>query len=106
METVAIGDLVTVNGPGAPVDGLVFDTPSRTKIVVAVVDPKHGPVFRSVHPKALTERAQEGEHDQALRLLVRRTPVPVQGPSHAGGGGGRKGAAGFTRAPAHRATGR
>jgi hypothetical protein len=105
VETVAIGDLVTVTGPGTPVDGLVFDTPSRTKTVVAVVDPNHGPVFRSVNPKTLTERKQEGQHDQALRLLVRRTPVPVRGRGPAGGTG-KRGAAGFTRGASHRATGR
>ncbi len=105
METVAIGDLVTVTGSGAPLDGLVFDTPSRTKTVVAVVDPRHGPVFRSVNPKTLTERDAPGEHDEALRLLVRRTPGTVRGSGQAGGTT-RQGAAGFTRGASHRPTGR
>jgi hypothetical protein len=102
METVAIGDLVSVAG-GHP--GLVFDTPSRTKAVVAVIDPARGPVFRIFHPQALTERQEEGPHDQALRSLVRRTPPPVHG-SGRGGTNAQGGRAGFSRGAAHRPTGR
>ncbi len=105
METVAIGDLVTVTGPGAPLDGLVFDTPSRAKAVVAVVDPSRGPMFRIVNPKTLTPRAQAGEHDPALRQLVRRTPVPQRGSGTAGASGIR-GSAGFARGSSHRTTGK
>jgi hypothetical protein len=105
METVEVGDLVTVNGPGAPLDGLVYETPSRTKTVVAVVDPKHGPVFRSVNPDTLTERTGESKHDVALRLLVRRTQGTVRGQSHATGSA-QKRQAGFTRGASHRPTGR
>ena len=65
MESVAVGDLVVVSGTGAPTDGLVFDTPSRTKAVVAVMDPTHGPVFRTVNPRSLAPRAQPGPHDPA-----------------------------------------
>jgi hypothetical protein len=105
VETVAIGDLVSVAGAGPSVDGLVFDTPSRTKVVVAVVDRSKGPVFRTVHPETLTEREAEGPDDAALRSLVRRTPAPAHGGAR-GGSSGRKGSAGFTRGPAHRPTGR
>ena len=106
METVSIGDLVSIAGPGPSVDGLVFDTPSRTKVVVAVVDKAKGPVFRTVHPETLIERDSEGPDDPALRSLVRRTPAPAHGGGR-GGGSGRKGSAGgFTRGPAHRPTGR
>lgn len=106
MDSIAIGDLVTVNGPGAPAEGLVFDMPSATKAVVAVVDPRRGPVFRSINPQTLTARTTAGQHDQALRMLIRRTPPPLPGNGHATANGGGKGAAGFTRGSAHRPTGR
>lgn len=96
---------MSVDGDGVALDGIVFDTPSRLKVVVAVVDPGRGPVFRTVHPGTLTEREREGSDDAALRLLIRRTPPPVRGTAR-GGGGVRKGAAGFTRGASHRSTGR
>jgi hypothetical protein len=105
MEPPAIGDLVSVAGAGPAVDAIVFDAPSRSKVVVAVVDSVRGPVFHTVHPDALQERQTEGEHDQALRLLIRRTPQPVHTAARAGSGG-RKGQPGFTRGAPHRPTGR
>ncbi len=105
MDTPSIGDLVSVNGDGVALDGIVFDTPSRLKVVVAVVDPGRGPGFRTVHPGTLTEREAEGSDDAALRLLIRRTPHPARGTAP-GGAGVRKGAAGFTRGASHRTTGR
>ncbi|MGH2863148.1 MAG: hypothetical protein ACRDLT_16840 [Solirubrobacteraceae bacterium] len=106
METLAIGDLVRVSTGSDPVlDGIVFDTPSRLKVVVAVVDPGRGPGFRTVHRGALTEREKEGSDDPALRLLIRRTQPPVHGATR-GGVNARKGAAGFTRGASHRSTGR
>ena len=96
---------VAGTGAGPALDGLVFDTPSRLKVVVAVVDPVRGPVFNTVHPKALRERQTEGVNDQALRLLVRRTPQPVHAAAR-GGSEGRKGQAGFTRSAPHRSTGK
>jgi hypothetical protein len=99
------GELVKVAGAGPVLDGIVFDTPSRTKVVVAVVDPVRGPVFRTVHPKTLTEREQEGADDRALRLLVRRTPPPVHGAAR-GASAARQGRSGFKRGAAHRSTGR
>jgi hypothetical protein len=105
MEAASIGDLVTVAGGGPKLDGIVFDTPSRTKVVVAVVDPARGPVFRTVHPRTLTERTQDGPDDRALHLLVRRTPAPVRGAARDGVGVGR-GAPGHTRQAMHRTTGK
>lgn len=71
-----MGELVKVADGGPELDGIVFDTPSSTKVVVAVVDPTRGPLFRTVNPKALAERPEKGPHDEALRLLMRRTPPP------------------------------
>jgi hypothetical protein len=105
VDTHETGDLVTINGDGAPLDGIVFDTPSRLKVVVAVVDPGRGPRFRTVHPGSLTKREREAPDDAALRLLIRRTPPPVRSAAHGGTGLG-KGAAGFTRGASHRSTGR
>jgi hypothetical protein len=105
VETAAIGDLVSVAGAGPALDGIVYDTPSPSKVVVAVVDPRRGPGFRTVHPKTLTEREKEGSHDPALRLLIRRTPPPAHGAAR-GGVTGRKGRAGFTRGATHRTTGK
>lgn len=105
MNAFAIGDLVSVADGGQPLSGVVFDRPSRVKVVVAVVDPARGPGFRTVHPETLTERAKEDADDAALRLLIRRTPPPVHGAMR-DGVSGRKGAAGFTRGTSHRPTGR
>jgi hypothetical protein len=105
MESAQAGDTVTVASAGPPVDGIVFDTPSRTKVVVAVIDPKRGPVFRTVHPDALSERSDAGAHDRALRLLIRKTPPPAPGGTRGGRRAGQ-GAAGYTRSTAHRTTGR
>jgi hypothetical protein len=105
VDSTAAGDLVSVAGAGPALDGIVFDTPSRLKVVVAVVDPTRGPVFSTVHPKALSEREHEGVHDPALRLLIRRTPAPTHAAAR-GGFAGRKDRAGFTRGAPHRSTGK
>jgi hypothetical protein len=99
------GDLVKVVDGSAELDGLVFDRPSSSKAVVAVVDPTRGPVFRTVHPNTLTEREQEGPNDRALRLLVRRTPPPPSAVARGATSDGRR-RAGFSRGAAHRPTGR
>ena len=88
---------MTVAGDGPKLDGIVFDTPSATKVVVAVVDRGRGPVFRTVHPRTLSERAAEGADDRALRLLIRRTPPPARGAPAAAAARAR--AARATRAP-------
>lgn len=105
MDLSSPGELVTVDSGSAQRDGIVFDAPSRSKVVVAIVDPAKGPGFRTVHPRALTERSAEGPDDRVLNLLIRRTPSPVRAAAGSGTGGGR-GHAGHTRGAAHRTTGR
>ncbi len=105
MEPTSTGERVTVAGSGSPLHGIVFDAPSKTKVVVAVVDPGRGPVFRTFHWDELTERAQDGPDDRALRLLIRRTPQPARGAARDGAGAGR-GRAGHARGTMHRTTGK
>jgi hypothetical protein len=105
MEASSTGELVKVATGGPQLDGIVFDTPSRTKVVVAVVDPRRGPVLRTVHPRTLSERTEEGPDDRALQLLVRRTTPPVRGASGARTASGR-GNPGHTRTAGHRTTGK
>jgi hypothetical protein len=105
MDATTVGALVKVAGEGPVLDGIVFDTPSSSKVVVAVVDRSRGPGFRTVHPKLLSERTEAGPDDRALRLLVRRTPPPSTSTGR-GGTGGARGRSGHTRATMHRTTGR
>jgi hypothetical protein len=105
MESVTPGELVTFSEGGPPVDAIVFDTPSRSKAVIAMVDADRGPHFRTVHPRTLTAREEEGPDDRAIQLLVNRTPPPSRG---ARGGGPRGGRAlpAHARGAAHRPTGK
>jgi hypothetical protein len=105
MEPRRTGDLVRVGGDGPELDGIVFDTPSRAKVVVAVMDPRRGPVLRTVDATTLSEREVEGPDDRALSLLVRRTPPPVHGAARGGVAAGR-GRAGYKRGAMHRPTGK
>jgi hypothetical protein len=105
MESIRAGDLVKVADDGPEQDGIVFDTPSALKVVVAIVDPRRGPRFRTVHPRTLAERTEEGPDDPALRRLLRRTPLPSHRDGR-GGTGASHGRAGYTRAPTHRTTGK
>lgn len=105
MEPISIGDLVIVTGDGPKLDGIVFDMPSRTKVVVAVVERGRGPVFRTVHPDTLAAREAEGPGDRALRLLIRRTPAPARTAARDGAGTGH-GRAGHARGAMHRTTGK
>jgi hypothetical protein len=105
MEHTNTGELVTIATEGPDLDGVVFDRPSSTKVVVAVMDRNRGPVFRTVHPKALSERTAEGPDDRALHLLIRRTPITTKGAARGGAGIGH-GRAGHTRAAMHRTTGK
>jgi hypothetical protein len=105
MDSIGPGQLVKVTDGGPERDGIVFDTPSNVKVVVAVVDPRRGPLFRTVHPKTLSERIREGPDDPALRRLLRRTRSPVDGEARSGTGAGR-GRAGHARAATHRTTGK
>jgi hypothetical protein len=105
MAAITRGERVHVAGEGPTLDGIVFSYPSRSKAVVAVVDPKRGPVLRTVARKDVTERTQDGPDDTALQLLVRRMPPPVGG--HAGSApGSAHGRSGHSRAAMHRTTGK
>jgi hypothetical protein len=105
MTTLLHGALVTVAGKGPVLDGIVFETPSTLKVVVAVPDQARGAVLRTVHPDTLTERTDPGAHDEALRRLIRRTTTTGRGGARSGTGPGQ-GPRGFTRTPAHRPTGK
>jgi hypothetical protein len=105
MKPPCAGELVTTGTGRAQLDAIVFDTPSRSKVVIAVVDAARGPVMRTVHPDTLSERTAEGPSDPALRRLARRTPLPVFGAARGGAGAGR-GRSGHTRGAMHRTTGR
>jgi hypothetical protein len=105
MELTDAGTLVRISGGGPDADGIVFDAPSRSKIVVAVVDRARGPVFRTVHPDALSERSGAGADDAALTQLIRRTPPPAHGAAR-GGTGAVRGSSGHARAAMHRTTGK
>jgi len=105
MEPISTGELVKVAGGGPELDGIVFDLPSRSKVVVAVVDPSRGPVFRTVHPKLVSERSEEGSADRALRFLIRRTPAPARGAAGGGAAMGRE-SAGHARGTMHRTAGK
>ena len=102
MESTAAGELVNVTTNGHSVDGIVFDTPSAKKVVVAVVDPARGPVMRTVHPETLSAREAEGAGDRALRMLIKRTPAPAHRGGGAGGSGVSRGSAGHSRGASHR----
>jgi hypothetical protein len=105
MESPQVGELVRVAGGGPQLNGIVFDVPSRSKVVVAVLDRSRGPVFRTVHPDELTERADAGPDDHAINLLLKRTPSPSRG-SAAGGTSAVRGRAGHARGAMHRTTGK
>ena len=105
MESITAGELVKVAGDGPELDGIVFDTPSRSKVVVAVLDPARGPSFRTVHPKTLSERSAASPDDRALQLLIRRTPQPARG-ANSGATSSGHGFAGHSRAAMHRTTGK
>jgi hypothetical protein len=105
MDSVSEGELVKVARGGPEIDGIVFDTPSRSKVVVAVVDPSRGPVLRTFDRTTLRERTEEGPDDRALQLLIRRTPPPARGAARGGVRGGRA-RPGHTRTATHRTTGK
>jgi hypothetical protein len=105
VESIRAGDLVKLGTDGREQDGIVFDTPSAHKVVVAIVDAHRGPLFRTVHPKSLAARLDEGPDDPALRRLLRRTPRRIHSEAR-GETAVRRGAAGHARAPTHRTTGK
>jgi hypothetical protein len=105
MEFPGVGDLVKVATGRAEIDGIVFDVPSASKVVVAVMDRTRGPVFRTVERKAVSERADAGPDDRALELLVRRTAPSSRGSGRGGVPAGKARTA-HARGAAHRPTGR
>lgn len=104
MKPLSEGQLVTIDEDGGRVEGIVFHVESFVKAVVAVPgDEGHG-TFRTVHRKALHERTEPAEHDEALRKLIRRTPSGARSGGGPTGGVGR-GSRGHTRGADHRSTG-
>jgi hypothetical protein len=106
MEQQSDGELVKVTDGEWELDGIVFDAPSKSKVTVAVMDPKRGPVFRTAHPDTLTPRTEAGPDDRALSLLIRRTWQGGRGGSAPSGAGATRGQDGHTRAAMHRTTGK
>lgn len=86
-------------------DGIVFDVPGGSKVIVALVDRERGPVMRTVDMKDLTERTEAGPDDRALQMAIRRTPGGVRGAGHTGSGP-TQARAGHKRAAMHRTTGK
>jgi hypothetical protein len=105
MEPLLAGTLVKLATGGPELDGIVFDTPSDQKAVVAVVDAKRGPMLRTVETKDLTEREEPGPQDGALHALIRRTPHTARG-GKGGAASSVQGRPGHTRATGHRTTGK
>jgi hypothetical protein len=105
MEPFDVNQLVTVSEGGPPVDGIVVAHPNAHKVVVAVVDPKRGPVFKTLGTEALTEREAEGPSDAVLHQLIRRNPGTARGGA-ASGGGAVQGSRGHGRQSSHRTTGK
>ena len=97
------GQLVTVTDGDEKLDGIVFHVESFLKAEVVVPDADHGGTFRVVHRKDLAERAEAGEHDDALRKLIKHSP---SGARHGAAGGSHVGRSrGHTRGADHRSTG-
>ena len=90
MQSFHEGELITLVGDEETLDGIVVHAPSLVKVEVAVPDSEHGTVFRTVHPKHLRKRDTAGEHDEALRRLIRRTASASRGP-RGGPGSARRG---------------
>jgi hypothetical protein len=106
MERTSETELVKVADGHKEVDAIVFDTPSKAKVTVAVMDAARGPVFRTVDADALTERTEAGPDDRALSLLISRSWQPGRGGSAPSGAGATRGQDGHTRAAMHRTTGK
>jgi hypothetical protein len=72
MKSFHEGQLVMLVGEGKELEGIVVHAAGLVKVEIAVPDAEQGAVFRSVHPKVLRRRELSGEHDDALRRLIRR----------------------------------
>ena len=105
MKSFREGQLVTVVGQDGELDGIVVHAPSLVKVEVALPDGERGPVFRTVHRKTLRQRSVAGEHDDALRRLIRRIPSANRGGPRSGPGA-RHGRRGHSHASGHRTTGK
>jgi phage-related baseplate assembly protein len=103
MKAFHEGQLVTLVAEGSELDAIVVHAPSLVKVEVAVVDDERGAVFRTVHPKTLRERSAAGEHDDALRRRIRRTPSADRAGPRNGPGRGRRG---HSHVSGHRTTGK
>jgi hypothetical protein len=97
------GQLVTLLGEREELEGIVVHTPTLLKIEVAVPDAASGAAFRTVHPKMLRERDTAGEHDDALRRLIRRTASAGRGGPRSGPVAARRG---HSQVSGHRTTGK
>jgi hypothetical protein len=105
MKSFHEGQLVTVLGEAGELEGIVVHSPSLVKVEVAVPEAAGGPVFRTVHPKRLRERSVDGEHDEALRRLIRRTASAGRAGVRSGPGATR-GRRGHSHPSGHRTTGK
>jgi hypothetical protein len=103
MKAFHEGQLVTLVGERIELDAIVVHAPSLVKVEVAVADAERGAVFRTVHPKTLRERSAVGEHDDALRRRIRRTPSAGRAGPRSGPGRGRRG---HSHVSGHRTTGK
>jgi hypothetical protein len=103
MRTFHEGQLVTVTGADETLDGIVVHVPSLVKVEIAVPDSADGRVFRTVHPKVLSERTEASETDDELRRLIRRTASGGRGGPRSGPGSAHRG---HSRASGHRTTGK
>src|SRR4051794_13162976 len=104
MKSFREGQLVTLVGEQDELDGIVVHAPSLVKVEVAVPDAELGALFRTVHPKTLRERSVAGEHDDALRRRIRRTPAAGRAGTRSGPGTGH-GRRGHSHVAGHRTTG-
>jgi hypothetical protein len=103
LKTFHEGQLVTVEEQGGTLDGIVVHVPSLVKVEVAASEPERGPVFRTVHPKALMARSESRPDDELLLRFIRRATVQGRGGPRSGPGRGRRG---HTRPAGHRTTGK
>jgi hypothetical protein len=105
MKSFHEGQLVTVLMDPEELEGIVVHARSLVKVEVAVPEAAGGPVFRTVHPKRLRERSVAGEHDDALRRLIRRTASAGRAGPRSGPGSGH-GRRGHSHPSGHRTTGK
>jgi len=105
MEPFDVNQLVSVSTGGPKIDGIVVGSPSSHKVVVAMVDPKRGPIFKTVAPEDLSEREEAGPQDPVLQQLIRRNPGTARGGAQSGGGA-VQGSRGHAPTASHRTTGK